>query len=85
VKSLRTIAACHESAVAALTDIRASDPVLFDRAHAHGLLEGRVRTALAQLRTGNPMLWEKRCDSPRPLGKLVCRSRTAGRGVGCPV
>ncbi len=55
MKSLRTIAACHESAVAALTDIRASDPVLFDRAHAHGLLEGRVRTALAQRRTGNPM------------------------------
>ena len=55
MKSLRTIAACHESAVAALTDIRASDPVLFDRAHAHGLLEGRARTALAQLRTGNPM------------------------------
>jgi hypothetical protein len=55
MKSLRTIAACHADAVAALTDIRASDPVLFDRAHAHGLLEGRVRTALAQLRTGNPM------------------------------
>lgn len=55
MKSLRSIAACHESAVAALTDIRASDPVLFDRAYAYGLLEGRVRTALAQLRIGNPM------------------------------
>jgi len=54
-KSLRSIAACHADAVAALTDIRASDPVLFDRSHAYGLLEGRVRTALAQLRTGNPM------------------------------
>jgi hypothetical protein len=55
MKSLRTIAACHESVAAELATIRASDPVLFDRAHAYGLLEGRVRTALAQLRTGNPM------------------------------
>lgn len=55
MKSLRTISACHADAVAALTDIRAADPVLFDRAHAYGLLEGRVRAALAQLQLGNPM------------------------------
>ncbi len=55
MKSLRTIAACHESVAAELATIRASDPVLFDRAHAYGLLEGRVRTALAQLRTGNAL------------------------------
>jgi hypothetical protein len=59
-KSLRSIAACHADALAKLEasvlgDIRASDPVLFDRAHAYGLLEGRVRTALAQLKLGNPM------------------------------
>lgn len=55
MKSLRTIEACNKSVAAELATIRASDPVLFDRAHAHGLLEGRVRTALAQLRTGNAM------------------------------
>ena len=51
----RTAAACLDSAMG---DIRNSDPVLFDRAYAYGLLQGRVRTALAQLRNGNAMAAE---------------------------
>ena len=47
-----TEAACLKSAMA---DIRNSDPTLFDRSFAHGLLEGRVRTALSQLKVGNAM------------------------------
>jgi hypothetical protein len=63
---LRTASACLDSALA---EIRAADPVLFDRAHAYGLLEGRVRTALIQLKLGNSL--EAQATLARALGETA--------------